>query len=497
MKSTPSSPRTGWLSRVETLGNRLPHPTLLFVYLCAAIVVVSALATAADLQARHPSTGDDIIARSLLSGDGIRWALANTVGNFVGFAPVGTVLVAIMGIGVAEHSGLLGTVLRALVLRASGRLLTAAIVLSGVLSSIGADAGYVVLIPLAGLAFRAAGRHPLAGIAAAFAGVSGGFSANLMIGPIDAILSGLSTEALHLVNPAGTVQASDNYYFMIVSTVFLTAIGTWVTSRWVEPRLGGFDADTEAPQQVTSAERRGLRAAGWFTAGFAVLLLWATLPESALLRHPETGSLVRSPFIDGIVTLIAVYAALAGIVYGRVSGHYRSSRDWIEGMENSMATMATYLVLMFFAAQFVNYFAWSNLGAIFAVKGAAWLASLELSRQVLLLAFIVIAAGINLLIGSASAKWSVFAPVFIPMLYLVGVSPEAAQMAYRIGDSSTNIITPLMPYFALVLGFARRYQPEAGVGTLIALMLPFSLWLLAGWSVMLALWIGLGWPFGP
>lgn len=482
------------LSAIERAGNRLPHPTMLFVYLCLIAIALSALATAMGASAAHPATGEILSSRSLVSGDGLRWIVTHTVSNFVNFAPVGTVLVAILGIGLAEHSGLLGAILRIAVAKASSSLLTAGVVFAGVLSSLGADSGYVILIPLAALAFLCAGRHPLAGIAAAFAGVSGGYSANLAIGPLDAILAGLSTEAVQLV-AAEQVSASDNYYFMLASTALITFLGTLVTHRWVEPRLGTFNGSSETNQ--SELPRMRFRWTVAFTVAFALVLLLATVPEAGVLRNPDTGSLIRSPFLSGIVTLIAFYAAAVSIVFGYENGRYRKAKDWIEGMEQSMGSMASYLVLMFFAAQFVNYFAWSGLGALAAIKGAALLASLEPPSTVLLISFIVLCATINLVIGSASAKWALLAPIFVPMLYLLGISPEGTQLAYRIGDSSTNIITPLMPYFGVVVAFAQRYDKDLGIGTLMAMMLPYSVCFLLGWSVMLALWMLAGWPIGP
>lgn len=485
------------LNALERTGNRLPHPTLLFIYLCGLIIVLSAVLAALGVQADHPANGATLTTQSLLSGDGIRWILTHTVDNFVSFAPVGTVLVAILGIGLAEHSGLLGALLQGLVARARGNLLTAGIVFAGVLSSLGADSGYVVLVPLAGFAFASAGRHPLAGIAAAFAGVSGGYSANLAIGPLDAILAGLSTEAVKLVADA-QVTSSDNYYFMLASTLLITVLGTLATHRWVEPRLGRYQpADIVTATDTQSKAAVSYRWTLIVGVAWTGLLLAATLPEAGLLRNPENGSLIGSPFLSGIVTLIAVTVATASIAFGIENGRYRSANDWIEGMEQSIASMASYLVLMFFAAQFVNYFAWSGMGAIAAVKGANLLSALQLPPALLLIAFILLCAGINLLIGSASAKWALLAPVFVPMLYLLGISPEAAQLAYRIGDSSTNIITPLMPYFGVVVAFAQRYDKSLGIGTLMAMMLPYSLLFLAGWTTMLLIWMGLGWPLGP
>ena len=487
----------GLLDRIEKAGNRLPNPTLLFVWLCGVVLVLSALASGLNLKANHPVTNEVVSASNLLSREGLHRMLAETVSNFVTFAPVGTVLVAMLGIAVAEHSGLLAAVLRVTVLRAPRKLLTFSIVLAGVLSSLAADTGYVVLIPLAAMAFATAGRPPLLGIAAAFAGVSGGYSANLLIGPLDAILAGLSTEAAALVDPGYEVNAAGNYYFMVVSTLLISLTGTWVTERWVGRRLQGGAEDVRVPSPLSPGEVRGLTGVGLFTLIYISLLLLGLLPSDGVLRDPDTGSMLRSPFIQGIVTLIALYAAVAGLLYGRISGQYRKRGEWIEGMEKHMATMGSYLVLMFFAAQFVNYFAWSNLGSILAIQGAVWLQAVKLHPTLLLASFIFLAAGINLFIGSASAKWALIAPVFVPMLLLSGITPEATQMAYRIGDSSTNIITPLMPYFGVIVAFARQYDKKSGIGSIVAMMLPYSLAFLVAWTILLLVWVQAGWPLGP
>ncbi len=489
------------LQRIESWGNRLPHPTMLFVYLCGFVLIFSAIAAWLNAGATHPITQDYVSAKSLLSGEGLREILSHAVTNFTGFAPVGTVLVAVMGIGVAEHSGLLKVLLRSLVQTASPKIMTFFVVLAGVLSSLAADTGYVVLVPLAGIVFLAAGRHPVAGITAAFAGVSGGFSANLLIGPLDAILAGISTEAAALVQPDYEVTAAANYYFIVVSTFLIAAVGTFVTERWVCPLLGEYSDDSEDAaaqiENISPADRRGLRAVSLFSIGFIGLLLLCVLPENGVLRNPETGDLLRSPFISGIVVIIAIYAGLCGWCFGKFSGRFHSSRDFITGMEGGMVTMASYLVLMFFAAQFVNWFNWSQLGAITAIKGASLLQALDPHAAVLLVCFMLLAAFINLMIGSASAKWALLGPIFVPMLLLSGISPEATQVAYRVGDSSTNIITPLMPYFGVVITFVQKYDKSAGIGTLLAIMLPFSLLFLVSWSVLLAVWIILGIPLGP
>jgi len=505
------------LDRIEAAGNRLPSPVLLFIYLAGAVLLLSALAHWLNLGADHPLTGARLQAVNLLSTEGLHRILTSTVNNFTQFGPVGTVLVAILGIGIAEHSGLLGTLMRAIVLKAPQSLLTFLIVLCGVLSSLAADTGYVILIPLAALIFRAMGRHPLIGIAAAFAGVSGGYSANFLITPIDALLAGVSTEAAQLTAPDYHVTPAANYYFMAVSTLLIAAVGTWVTNRLVAPRFPHFqtagdqsagspalDADhgensvaTEVDTFLTLGERRGLLGVALMTVLALALLLAGLLPANGALRDPQTGSILQSPFMAGIVTLVSVYCALAGIVFGRLSGRYRRWGECVEGMEQHMTAMGSYLVLMFFAAQFVNYFAWSNLGSILAIGGAHQIQQLALPPALVLLALIFTSAFVNLFIGSASAKWALLAPVFVPMLLLTGLTPEATQVAYRIGDSSTNLITPLMPYFGVVVAFARQYQKDVGVGSLIAVMLPYSVAFLLSWSGLLMLWVIADLPLGP
>ncbi len=490
---TSTSP--GWLGRLERIGNRLPHPTLLFVWLCLLMLPLSAVLALLGVTAEHPLEDRTIVVRSLLDGEGLRYVFTHLVGNFTGFAPLGVVLVAMLGLGIAEHSGLLGAGLAALVRRASHRTLVVAVAFAGVMSSIAFDAGYVVLIPLAGFLFQLAGRSPLAGIATAFAAVSGGYSANLLLGPVDAVLAGLSTEAAHLVDGERTVSAAGNYWFIMVSTVLVTSLVSLITLRITEKRVAATDEDADSEDQAPRFDRR---AARWtlltLVLGLAAVAA-LVVPPGAPLRG-EDGAILQSPFMSSLVVLIALVAAACGTVYGRVSGQFRSAAGVIQAMETTMASMSGYLVLMFFAAQFVAWFGYSQLGLVLAVKGAAWLGGLELPTVLLLLLFVGLAALINLMIGSASAKWSILAPVFVPMLMLVGIDPEATQAAYRVGDSSTNIITPLMPYFALVLGFARRYRADTGIGTLIALMLPYSLALLVGWSILLAVWIGFGWPLG-
>ncbi len=488
-----------FLSAVERGGNTLPHPATLFAILAGFVILLSAVAVRTGLEAVHPGTGETITPVSLLTVAGLHRILVEMVTNFTSFAPLGTVLVSMLGIGVMEASGLIAAVLRLLVLSAPKRLLTFVLVLSGVLSNTASEIGYVLLVPLGGIIFLGAGRHPIAGLAAAFAGVSGGYSANLLLGTIDPLLAGLSEEAAQIVQPGYTVNPAANYFFMVISTFVISAAGTWVTEAIVIPRLGAYTGaeKSTAIDQLSSDERRGLRFAAAATALFGALLLWGTVPVDGFLRNPETGSLLRSPFLSGIVAFIFLGGTWVGIAYGVGARKFTSDSDVMNGMGKTIGTLGTYLVLVFFAAQFVAYFNWTNLGLIVAVKGAETLRASGLGGIPLMLAFVVLSSGLNLLMGSASAKWAVMAPVFVPMFMLLGYSPELTQTAYRIGDSTSNVIAPMMSYFALIVAFFERYDKTSGIGTVVATMLPYTVVFLACWSAMLVVWMLLGLPVGP
>jgi aminobenzoyl-glutamate transport protein len=500
--TTSTAKRSGvdrFLSIIERAGNALPHPATLFALLALLVMVLSAIASAAGLTALHPATNEPVVPVNLLSAEGLHLILTKTVTNFTGFAPLGTVLVALLGIGIAEGSGLIGAVLRAVVLASPKRLLTFVIVFAGVMSNAASEVGYVLLVPLAAVIFLAAGRHPLAGLAAAFAGVSGGYSANLLLGTIDPLLAGLSQEAARIIRPDYLVNPACNYYFMAASTFVIAALGTWVTERIVVPRLGAYTGSEKAEEirSATNEEKRGMLFAGITVLGVIAFVLAGLLPEQGFLRDPKTFEVLHSPFMSGIVTLIFISSALAGIAYGIGAGTFKSDNDVMKGMAKSMETLGSYIVLVFFAAQFVAYFNWTNLGLILAIKGAGALKAANLGPIPLLIAFVLISATINLIMGSASAKWAIMAPVFIPMFMLLGFSPELTQMAYRVGDSVTNIISPMMSYFALIVAFIGRYDSKAGIGTVISTMLPYSIVFLIGWTIMLILWVVLELPIGP
>ena len=499
----------GMLGAIERVGNKLPHPGALFAYFAMGIIVLSGLVSFFDVTALHPGTGETIRVFNLMSREGLHMIMTGMVTNFTSFAPLGTVLVALLGIGIAEASGLMSTGLRLLVISAPKNLLTFAIVFAGILSNTASEVGYVVLVPLGGMIFLAVGRNPIAGIAAAFAGVSGGYSANLLLGTIDPLLAGLSEEAANIVDPAYNVNPAANYYFMFVSTFFIAALGTWVTEKIVVPRLGEYkgDAKPEEIKKLDDDEKRGMR----FTlVAFLIIIFliglsmmpidqgfWADIPGSGFLRDPSTGGLLRSPFMSGIVAIIFLIAGILGIVYGIGARTLKSNDDVILGMGKAMSTLGTYIVLVFFAAQFVAYFNWTNLGLIFAIKGANLIGSLGLGRIPLMIALVLISAFINLVVGSASAKWAILAPVFIPMFMLLGYSPEFTQLAYRVGDSVTNVVAPMMSYFAMIVAFFEKYDKKAGIGTIIATMLPYTLIFLGAWLLLLIIWIILGIPIGP
>jgi len=488
-----------FLGIIEKVGNKLPNPTTLFALFAIGVIVLSWFVSFFNFSVIHPGTGLEIRPVSLLSVEGLHKIILNLITNFTSFAPLGTVLVSLLGIAVAEHSGLIGTALRLLVIKAPKNLLTFVIVLAGILSNTASEIGYVLLVPLSAIIFLAVGRHPIAGLAAAFAGVSGGYSANLLLGTIDPLLAGLTQEAAHIINPAYEVNAAANYYFMFVSTFFIAAAGTWVTEKIVIPRLGPYKGSVEADEikPLSIDEKKGLWYAGFSVIVLSAIIALGIIPENGFLRDPETSSILKSPFLKGIVSFIFFGGVIAGIAYGIGAKTIKNDNDVIKGMNKSMETLGSYIVLVFFAAQFVAFFNWTNLGMIVAVEGATLLKSSGLGPIPLLIAFIVISAFINLFIGSASAKWAIMAPVFIPMFMLIGYSPEVIQAAYRVGDSTTNIISPMMSYFALIIAFVAKYDPKAGIGTLIATMIPYTITFFIIWTIMFIVWFLLGIPVGP
>ena len=567
-----SSPR--WIDRalnaVERIGNRLPDPAALFLILLVVVWVLSALLSNVQFAEIDPRSGKPIQINNQLTGAAVAAFLSNMVTTFTGFPPLGVVLVALLGVGVAEHTGFINAALKGLLSFTPRLLLTPMLILVAVLSHTAADAGYVLVIPLGGVIFYAAGRHPLAGIAAAFAGVSGGFSANFVPSSIDPLLAGLTQTAAQVINPARTVNPLSNWYFTAASCLLIMGVGWFLTDRVIEPRLrreAKVDGDPdEMPKMETlgERERRGLYAGLATLAAGVVVLFLVSAPADSPMRSPTGyrltpdsfnslraagvpedvikraepllgrehanqkafqdavkarlgdeanathGAAFQSsaetiapqltaagaPLMLSIVPLIFLLFLLPAVVYGYVAGTVKSHRDIIQGMSKTMGTMGYYIVLAFFAALFIAAFGQSNIGALLALKGANALKWLELPGQVTIVGIILLTALVNLLIGSASAKWALLAPIFVPMLMQLGISPELSQAAYRVGDSTTNIITPLMPYFPLVVVFGRRYVKNTGIGTLVSIMLPYSITFLVAWTLfLLAYWL-LGIPLG-
>ena len=418
---TPKTEKTGILQKMlnwtEKAGNALPHPGTLFALFALGTLVLSAIGSSLGWEVIHPGTKEIIKTVNLLSHDGIHRIILEMVDNFTGFAPLGIVMVAMLGIGIAEYSGLISAVIRLLVLNSHKQLLTFIIVFSGILSNVASDVGYVLLIPLAGVIFVAVGRHPIAGMAAAFAGVSGGFSANLVLGTVDPLLAGLSTEAAEILDPTYEVNPTANYYFMVASTFVIAFAGTFITNKVVEPRLGKYtgvvDEKESSVEHLSKIEKKGLYMALLTLAGITVITLIGIIPEDGFFRGTD-GGILTSPLIKGVVAMLFISAGSAGLAYGITTGTFKNDSDVMTGMASSMKTLSTYFVLVFFAAQFVAYFKWSNLGIILAVEGASMLMSADIGLIPLMILFIILSASINMLMGSASAKWA----IWLPYLYL-------------------------------------------------------------------------------
>lgn len=509
-------PRTamqGLLDRLEVIGNKLPDPAMIFVIALLIVWVVSAVLSKVEFADADPRTvkrdaagqvisSEPIKVKNMLVPEALTTFVARMVKTFVEFPPLGLVLVALLGVGVAEHVGFISAGIKYLLQLTPKFLLTPMVVLVGIISHSAADTGYVLVIPLGGFVFAAAGRHPVAGIAAAFAGVSGGFSATFLPSSLDPLLQGFTQSAAQIVDSQRQVNPLCNWYFMAGSSMLILAVAWFLTDRVVEPRLRGLAVDgrdetASELQSFSTAEKRGFWAGIGTFVLLTVILTMAALPKSSPLRAPD-GTLTAhgSPLMESIVPLIAIFFLFPAVVYGYVAGTVKSHRDVVKGMSKAMGTMGYYLVMVFFAAQFTYVFRESNLGSLIAVKGAGFLKAMNMPGAVTIMGIVFLTTAINLLIGSASAKWALLAPIFVPMLMQLNLSPELTQAAFRIGDSSTNIITPLLPYFPLIVVYCQKHSMRAGIGTLISTMLPYSVCFLVTWLAFLMVWWGLGLPLG-
>lgn len=496
------------LDFVEAAGNSAPHPAVLFAWLMCGVIVLSAglswLQVGVSYERVNPETHEiehaTTMVRSLLSADGIRFMFTSVVPNFINFGPVGIIIVAMIGIGLAERAGLFAAIIRKTVLLAPRSAMTAIVVTLGVLSSIAADAGYLVLIPLGAAAFLSLGRHPLVGLAAAFSGVAAAFGANFLVKPIDGILAEMSNDAVQVVDPAQTIDITANFYFGAASSLLLIVICTLITDRIVEPRLGEYTGEDlpEAGGQRAGNESRGLLFAGLVLAATVALVCLLTLPGGAPLRSPDTGEIIgNSPFMGSLVFLIMLLFGVAGAAYGYGARTLNSAQACIDAITRTISDLGELLFLFFVISQFVAQFNFSNMGTVLAVKLANLLKEANMGDFALLLGFIVVGLLLSIPVPNIIPKWAIMAPIFVPLFVKLGIGPEVVLAAYRVSDSPPNVINPLLPHFALVVGFAQRYQKDAGVGTIVAIMLPYALATLAGWTALFLLWYWLGIPFGP
>jgi aminobenzoyl-glutamate transport protein len=544
-----SQKKTGVMERmldvIERVGNKVPHPAILFLALCVGIILLSQVLYWAGASATYevvkpppaPAEQVDIAgstqpgevlpaeqanaleykvvtetvkARGLLTTEGIRYLFTSFVRNFMGFTAMGIILIVMIGVGVAELSGLIASLIRKLVAVSSVGALTYIIVFLGVISSIASDAGYLVLIPLGAAAFKSVGRHPLAGMAAAFAGVAGGFGVNLLVTPTDAILTEITNEAIHLVNPAQSVAITANLYFGIASTILLTIVLALVTARIVEPRLGSYDPavapsseehsdEPDAFSKITpEQDSRGLRWAGFGLLIITALIALLTLPAGSPLREPVTGQIIgTSPFMDSLIVIIALVFLAAGLGYGRGAQTLKSNTDVINAITKSWAGLAGLLFLFLLIAQFIAYFNYSNMAQIVAVKLGDTIERMSVGTVWLLLGAMLITLVVGIIMPQAIAKWALLAPIFIPLFMRLGVAPATMLAAYRVADSPINIVTPIMAYFPLIVVFAARYDKRSGIGTIIALMLPYFVALTIVWTAFFVIWYLLGIPLGP
>ncbi|MDG5799916.1 AbgT family transporter [Marinilabiliaceae bacterium ANBcel2] len=512
--SEPSKKKDGFfkriLDKVEIVGNKLPQPVTLFAMLMGIVLILSWIFGGVTVQ--MPGTGgatgieeEFISVKNLLTKDGLQRIFTNMVDVFAEFPPLGLVLVVMLGIGVAEHTGMIAVALRVFVSKVPKYLITFSIVVAGMVSSVAADAGYVVLIPMGAAIFMGLGRHPLAGIGAAFAGVSGGFGANFLPTGLDPMIAAFTEPAAQIVNPEYTVNPLSNYYLMAASVPLVGLAGTWVTEKILVPRLGLYSAEEEGVEieahenEVTPLEKKALKWSMLSVVAFIGLIVAAVVPENGLLRgdvDEVTGSPSFRPFYDSLVPIMFLLFFIGGLVYGIVAKTIRSDKDVSDMTAKSMSTMGLYIVIAFVASQFVAYFNWSNLGSVLAVKGSDGLNAIGFTGMPLLVSFILISSLVNLVMGSASAKWALLAPIFVPMLMYMGYSPETTQAAYRIGDSYSNILTPLLPYFPLIIVFAQKYVKNVGIGTIISMMLPYAVAFMVVRIPMFILWIWLELPLG-
>ncbi|WP_420110964.1 AbgT family transporter [Pseudactinotalea sp.] len=530
-----------FLDGIERAGNKVPNPTVLFVYLIGFIAVLSALLSWAgvsvtdevvmpvpkddfasvvehlggdyslyDSTTGQPATLPEFVVveqefevRSLLSIEGLRFFFSSFVDNFAGFGVVAVVLISMAGVGVAEVAGMMGALIRRVVKVAPARWLPFILIFVGVLSSVATDAGYLILIPLAAAAYASVGRHPLAGMAGVFAAVGAVFGVNLLITPSDSMLTEITNDVLGTLGME-SINVTQNFYFSIVSSLVLAVVVTFLTTKFVEPRLGKYDpkdaGDGAAPAEEidAAAEARGLKFAGWTALGIVVAVLALALPPGAPLRDPATGDLIgTTPFMASLIFVISLGFLLCGIAFGRGAGTLKGGDAIVSAIAKTFGSLGGLLVMFLMIAQFIALFNWTNLPTVAAVEAAGLLEQAQVPALVLLVAFILVILLLDIILPGLIPKWAIFAPVFIPIFATLGVAPQTLLAAYRVGDSPMNVVTPLMVYLPFIVTIAQRYVKKSGLGTVISLMLPYTVVILLTWTVLFVAWFLLGIPWGP
>lgn len=489
--------RLGFLGTIERVGNKLPHPFVLFLYIIAGLIAITTVMSFAGVSVINPK-GEEVFVRNLLSKDGLIWILSNLLKNFSGFAPLGLVLAMQLAVGFSEQTGLLPTFLRKAILDVPIWALSATVIFFGINGSIASEAAIVIIPALAAAAFQAKGKNPIVGLIAGYAATNAGFTASIIVAGTDVLLAGVTQEAAQIIDPSITVNPAMNWYFMIFSTIILTVVGMWVSDKIIAPKLGTYKgAEVATERQITDVEKKGLRNAGIFTLVIILLLAIMVVPSNGILRDAQTGSIVPSPFLDGLVAILILYFILVGLVYGKTVGTIKSANEIPAKMAEAVAPLTGYIVLVFVIAQFIAMFNYTNLGMVIAVNGAKVLKSAGLTGIPLMISMILMTTFVNLFMSSGSAKWYIFAPIFVPMFMMLGYSPAFAQIVYRIGDSATNPITPIYAYMPIIIGMAQKYDKNVGMGTIISLMLPYTLAFLGVWILQMIVWVVFNIPLGP
>lgn len=538
MTAATAAPKQGggsMLDKIEAIGNKVPHPVLMFLYLIIGVIVLSTVLAFFNVQVtdtiavpdqtqvtadfyedstqpifyEYPPYGEEweikevtIAVHPLLSVEGIRFMFTSFVPNFTGFAVVGIAFIALMGAGVAERAGLMSSLIRLLVAASPRRALAFVLIFVGVLASIATDAGYLILVPLGAAAFASVGRHPLAGLAACFAGVGAIFAVNPIPGPVDAQVVAITNEALSLTSQAPQTIVS-NWFFSAISSVVLAFVAAVVTERIVEKRLGPWkgvaeSAEGDAPEVDPTHDRAGLKRSMWFTLGFFAIVLALTLPPGAPLRHPETGDIIgNTPFMDSLMFIITMAFLVAGIGYGFGAGTFKGSKDVIDAVVKTFAGLAGLIFMLLMIAQFIAYFNYSQMPAVIATMLSQALEGSPIGSLPLLIGFILVIMVLDVIMPGLIPKWAIFAPIFVPLFDSQGIPAQTLLAAYRIGDSPINVVTPLMVYLPFMVTIAQRYQKDAGIGTIIALMMPFVITITVVWIILFVIMFVLGIPVGP